>query len=394
MLCSSMTGIIITAVLYFLRYTLDPGSILPACGGLTESCGFFVHSGYTVLAGVFILFLPLFCYIWIFIVSGVFALTGRENTVIAVLLFIGSVANFIISMILGFLIIHEGSICPLWIAVYPLNFLIAFFSLCILRKSVTAVSMRNLLGVISETLSGQKLIILMISILTVFMAVSTAAVTVSLTMSYERRYEIYRKDIQLTQRYLETPVRITEYPETPLMFGKGNEKVKIAVFSDPFCPPCLALTELESELERQYKGRIAVYHYLFPLDNKCNSASRGLHPYACEASRYMLAAAEMGLYDEFIRIQRSRKSELTKNYEANAGVSAIFKLMFPERNDSAGFAALSVSDKTKALLSRDIELAKNYGISHTPTVFINGREIHDSLTREILSAIIDSELRR
>lgn len=110
----SSVGILIMLFLYYLRFSLEPGLNNTLCGGIVTSCGFFVHSGYNVFSGMFVLFIPLFCYVWILVVSGMLAFSGGSKTAISVLLFAGSSATLAIGIVLGFFIIREGSICPLW----------------------------------------------------------------------------------------------------------------------------------------------------------------------------------------------------------------------------------------------------------------------------------------
>ena len=62
--------------------------------------------------------------------------------------------------------------------------------------------------------------------------------------------------------------------------------------------------------------------------------------------------------------------------------------------DQAAFDACLDSSETAALVRQDMTEAEAYGVSSTPTIFINGRMITGAQTFETFEAIINDELAR
>ena len=83
-------------------------------------------------------------------------------------------------------------------------------------------------------------------------------------------------------------------------YGAATAKVKIAVFKDFECPFCARVTAPLKQLVKENKGVVAVVFKHFPLSNQCNpSMGRDMHPGACQAHCWSMAAHAQGKFDEF-----------------------------------------------------------------------------------------------
>lgn len=180
--------------------------------------------------------------------------------------------------------------------------------------------------------------------------------------------------------------------------GPKDAKVKIVEFKDFQCPFCARINPTLKQLEQKMHGKIAIVYKHFPLSSQCNpSMSRDMHPAACLATYWSMAAEEQGKFWEFEDIVYNNMSQMMptegelparlaaqtenlKKYAKEAGV------------DVEKAAAYVASKKYEARLTKDIKEAGAAEVRGTPSLFINGRQYNAPMTPEKMGEVVQKVL--
>ena len=138
--------------------------------------------------------------------------------------------------------------------------------------------------------------------------------------------------------------------------GPADAKVTIVMFSDLQCPACSATHPVLKRVMAEFPGDIRLVVRDFPLES--------IHENAFEAAVAANAAKVQGKFFEYIEILYSHQNELgapmLKKYAAEIGLNVRkFEL------DLAGTTG-------NAEVRRDIADGRAYGVTSTPTIFVNG----------------------
>jgi protein-disulfide isomerase len=129
--------------------------------------------------------------------------------------------------------------------------------------------------------------------------------------------------------------------------GPEDAPVTIMVWSDFECPHCKrALPVVESVFEK-YAPKVRIVHKFYPLTQ---------HAHARAAARAAIAAQRQGRYWEMERVLFDHQDEQSDR-------------------DLARFAADAASERTTQTLERDHADADRAGLTGTPFVLVNGREL-------------------
>jgi protein-disulfide isomerase len=195
-----------------------------------------------------------------------------------------------------------------------------------------------------------------------------------------------KKDDQFILQTVELGLPVGKYTETPsvgvddIQIGNKESKVKIVEFSDFQCPYCkvLHLSAVE-KIINDYGDKILFVFKQFPLD---------FHPQAENAALASECANEQGKFlpyaDKLFNSQDDwGKSEGTQKFKTYAVQLRLNAGQFNQCLDEKKF-----QDK----ISRDKEEAKSFGISGTPSVFINDQFKGGVANYDELKTIIDQEL--
>jgi protein-disulfide isomerase len=159
---------------------------------------------------------------------------------------------------------------------------------------------------------------------------------------------------------------------------KGSEKspVTIVKFEDFQCPFCKQVQPTFNELLSRYDGKIKLVHKDLPLDS--------LHPRARQAAEAARCAYEQGKFweyhDRLYANSPKASADSLKSYAKEVGLNV------------GSFDRCLASGKYKAVVQRDLQESAQLGLTGTPTIFINGREISGNQPLEAFEAIIDEEL--
>jgi len=151
--------------------------------------------------------------------------------------------------------------------------------------------------------------------------------------------------------------------------GPENAPVTMVTFSDFECPFCRKLGPVLDSFATKHPNLRWVAKN-FPLE---------MHPGARPAANAAIAAGRQGRYFEFQSRLVSPGSSLTRS-----GFLAVARDL---RLDTAKFAKdLDDPRVWEPLLADEINQAQELGVKGTPTVFLNGRQIHASSLSDLETA--------
>lgn len=164
--------------------------------------------------------------------------------------------------------------------------------------------------------------------------------------------------------------------------GDPEAPVTIIEFSDFQCPFCNQSYSVLKQLLENYNGKIKLAYRHYPL---------AIHEHAYLAALAAEAAGEQGKFWEmhdflFERVAKEGPTALTRNrlvsYARQLGL------------DIERFTAALDQEKYGPKVTRDFEDGERYGVTGTPTFFINGRKVVGARSYEELSRIVEEELRK
>lgn len=164
------------------------------------------------------------------------------------------------------------------------------------------------------------------------------------------------------------------------VLGSANAPVEIIEFSDYQCPFCGSfVTQTLPSLKQKYidTGKVKLIYRDFPLPFHANAQK------AAEAAE---CAGEQGKYYEMHDKIFGNQSAITvpdlKNYAAQIGL------------DTAKFNTCLDSGAMASEVTKDLADGTAYGVSGTPTFFINGRELVGAQPFSAFETAINAELAR
>jgi protein-disulfide isomerase len=198
-----------------------------------------------------------------------------------------------------------------------------------------------------------------------------------------QRLQARRNDVVKELRAKSSVRVILEPPRLPIRTAGGPEKggkgapVTIVEYSDFQCPYCGRVTPSLKRVSDRYGDSVRMVFRDFPLP---------IHQQAPKASEAAACADEQGKFWEmhdrlFANQSRLQVADL-KQHAADVGL------------DAAKFDECLDSGRRAADVKRSAEEARRYGVSSTPSFFINGRLLTGAQPYESFARIIDEELTR
>ena len=186
-----------------------------------------------------------------------------------------------------------------------------------------------------------------------------------------------RADASDVQIDLEPPRTVIEVEADDPVFGPSSAAVEIIEFSDFQCPFCQRLTDTLEQLKSEHGSDIRLVFKDYPLPN---------HAQAFKAAEAGNCANQQGKFWELHDTMFSRQSELgVDDLKRHAGELGM---------DQAAFDACLDSGRFAEQVNADLAAGQQYGVSSTPTVFINGRAVMGAAPFEMFDEIIREELDR
>jgi protein-disulfide isomerase len=159
--------------------------------------------------------------------------------------------------------------------------------------------------------------------------------------------------------------------------GPANAKVKIVEFSDFQCPYCKQWNDTTLDpLRKQYGDKVVIYYRHYPLTS--------IHPEAMNGAIAAECASAQGKFWEMHdALFRTQSLISVDNSESLAGTLGL---------DTQKFNDCMSTNPYKDNISADMADAETYGVSGTPTFFVNGVRLVGALPLAQFTAVIDQEL--
>jgi protein-disulfide isomerase len=186
---------------------------------------------------------------------------------------------------------------------------------------------------------------------------------------------------QLRQKYgvktMLEPPRVDVSVDDDPSRGPANAPVTIVEFSDFQCPFCSRAETVVDDVMKKYDGKVRLVYRDYPLS---------FHPNAENAAMASECAQEQGKYWEMHRAMFANQSKLAAAdlVDTAAGLGM----------DKDKFKTCLDSGKFRTEVQKDFQDGQKYGVSGTPTFFINGVMIVGARDLDSFAQIIDHELEK
>jgi protein-disulfide isomerase len=160
--------------------------------------------------------------------------------------------------------------------------------------------------------------------------------------------------------------------------GPAKAPVTIVEFSDYQCPYCSRAETTVQDVLKKYGDKVRLVYRDYPLQ---------FHPNANIAAQASECAKEQGKFWEMHNAMFADQSKLTQPQlvETAGGIGGI---------DKDKFKACLDTGKFKDEVQKDFEDGQKYGVTGTPTFFINGIPMVGARDVNSFAEIIDTELER
>lgn len=157
--------------------------------------------------------------------------------------------------------------------------------------------------------------------------------------------------------------------------GPSGAPVEIVEFSDFQCPFCARATPTIDRIMADYGDRVRLVYRDYPLPNHSNARA------AAEAAQCANDQGKFWPYHDVLFANQSRLAvDQLKQYSTDLALNT------PQ------FVACLDGGKYRDEVEQDLKEGGTFGVSATPTFFINGRMLAGALPYEAFRRIIDEEL--
>ncbi|WP_135227888.1 DsbA family protein [Deinococcus fonticola] len=175
--------------------------------------------------------------------------------------------------------------------------------------------------------------------------------------------------------------------------GQEDAKVSVVVVEDFKCPICKQFEEtVAPQIKTNYvdTGKIKQYSLVWPFLSKNAGLSVDDSKFAAQAGRCVYQERGNDGFNAFktilFRAQGDeRQAWATKERLKELAVNV-------EGLDQAKFATCLDTDATVAAVDTDTKMAEDNKVSGTPTVFVNGKRVENSMSYDELKKAIDEAL--
>jgi protein-disulfide isomerase len=151
---------------------------------------------------------------------------------------------------------------------------------------------------------------------------------------------------------------------SPLQKGTPNAEFTIEVFNDYQCPSCAAFNEKLKQIEAKYPEKILIIYRNFPLT--------GVHPNAVVAAKAVEAAGKQGKFSEMLDLIYQKQNKWSKKTSAEESfIRYAEKLNLDVETFKQDFQSQEILER----INLDIERARSLGLTYTPFVLLNGKEL-------------------
>lgn len=395
----SSAGIVLSAILLYQHYNPDMDLGIISCGkGFINPCIAVGQSRYAMFYGVPVAALGLVFYIFITFMLLLADYTKEMYyTAINGILFPLVAAGVAADAVLGALMIKVGSLCTLCAATYAVNIAILVLFIIMLKKySSLDEIIQSIKQIFTPVTADQRAVLALLILFIFFMTFSVISGANIMKINSGQKAPSDAVIAKELASFYSTPEEEIEFPGSSMVVGSKNPVLKIYVFNDFLCSACYKFFQVEKYILAVYGDRVQIVYYHYPLDKTCNKYfDDTLYPGSCTASKSMYAAAAAGFFEEYFITHFSTYKEIKENYNGETAMKVVQKTAaeYGIGNDKiAKFSATFGSQVYPVEIAANIEFAEKLKISGTPTIYISGRVINGVPAKEIIEAIIRSEL--
>ena len=267
-----------------------------------------------------------------------------------------AVINSVVLWIISSVVIHK--ICLLCYVLYGVNLFLFVFSK--FGKSISSHykdSFKDLINIISD--KRWSVTIILIALLAIAMLISVNVTKVFTPPANNNMQE----------QNMASDDGNTYQPHGNIL-GAKNAKLVIHEYTDFQCPYCSISNSMMYRLVNEVDG-VRVEHHDFPLNKQCNPLVKASpHKDSCKAIYYAKAAKMQGKYWDYITLLFDNQQNLPE-----------FRLIELAKSINLDIDQLkkdAYSPEVKQELAQDIERAKSFNVTATPT-YIIGIKKHEGL---------------
>ncbi|MGA7289463.1 MAG: thioredoxin domain-containing protein, partial [Terriglobales bacterium] len=163
--------------------------------------------------------------------------------------------------------------------------------------------------------------------------------------------------------------------------AKGPEKAAVTIveFSDMQCPHCAkAAPGIEQLLAQEPEAHFVFQNFPLPMHDWADKAAEYVDCVG-RASNDVVWKFIQKVFDDQANITASNADEKLKAIATAAGA------------DGGQIAACAAKGDTIARVQTSLALGKSVGVTGTPTLFVNGRNVPGGAPVELLKKIVDFE---
>jgi len=399
----SLLGVAFSAVGLYEFVTLSQGidAQLPFCEpGSAFDCAKVAQSAYGTILGAPLGSVGIVFYLWL----AFFALLVGSTTLVdrkfakGIFVFVtgvASLASVYLFIVTKFVI---GSMCPICIAIYILNFILlaaaliwskgeAYFSI------VTEAIKGCFVGLLKITEPGATAQLIKATLL--FIGVSILCVRALPDFMLNKKLAEQAEVTSLIEEWKAAPLsqlvlnRNVDMLSGDFSVGPEKNRVEIVEYSDMECPACRAMHPVLKELQKKYPHDIRITFKNFPLDKACNRViTQDFHQLSCDLAEIARCAGEQGKFFESLNTimefpalgERDAKIEVLNDFISNL-----------KNIDSQALEMCRTSKRQLVKITSDIEEGIKLELQGTPAIFINQKlvtQISEAGLKELVEEIL------
>jgi protein-disulfide isomerase/uncharacterized membrane protein len=290
----------------------------------------------------------------------------RVALVASVLSLLGSIGSVIL---LVFFALNPSLFCPFCAIIHTINIILVFCMLPVARNSLISLREERLSSTATANSTAIK------TKLAAFAAVVVVAVlmyTGLWAFAGEATLKNRPFDVQFfLSGYNKLPKTAVSIDADDPVFGPVDSPLEIIVFSDFQCSSCRYFSLVLAELNKKYYNKFHVAFKNFPLGKSCNPVvgDEEVHAHACEAALAAEAAKKQGRFWEFHdALFATNLNGLDSNVCTIADKTGLDHTLFEQHR---------VSKTARMKIEKSIQQGIALGISGTPAVYLNKREVKD-----------------
>lgn len=180
-----------------------------------------------------------------------------------------------------------------------------------------------------------------------------------------------------TGKYVVTP----EFKSAAPSLGSDSAKVSVIIFGDFQCPFSKAFHDTFQKVYPKYQDKVKVSFHQFPLTSIHSQALNGAHASLCAAEQNKFWEMQDALFaNQKEWGAKSNDKVAFEKYAKSLGLN------------TADFKQCMTDEKFKDEVAKDQQLAADFQLTGTPSVFIGSQFVNGSLTEQKLTEILDAEV--